>query len=77
MEENIFKADDEQGMVDHMNSDHASSLVHYCHLLGMSHFTEKDKVVMIGIDQNGFDLEVNGENVRYKLEKPMKEPREP
>ena len=31
---------------------------------------------MTGIDQNGFDLEVNGENVRYELEKPMKEPRE-
>jgi putative heme iron utilization protein len=42
----------------------------------MSHITEKDNVVMTRIDQNGFDLEVNGENVRYELEKPMKEPRE-
>ena len=31
---------------------------------------------MTGINQNGFDLEVNGEKVRYELEKPMKEPRE-
>ena len=59
-----------------MNDDHSSSLVHYCHLLGMSDITEKDKVVMTGIDKNGFDLEVNGEKVRYELEKPMKEPRE-
>ena len=44
-----------------MNDDHSSSLIHYCHLLGMSDITEKDKVVMTGIDQNGFDLEVNGE----------------
>ena len=31
---------------------------------------------MTGNDQNGFDLEINGEKVRYELEKPMKEPRE-
>ena len=42
----------------------------------MSDITEKDKVVMTGIDQNGFDLELNGEKFRYELEKPMKEPRE-
>ena len=76
MNQNIFITDDEQGIVDHMNDDHSSSLVHYCHLLGMSHITEKDNFVMTGIDQIGFDLEVNGENVRYELEKPMKEPRE-
>ena len=76
MNKNIFTPEDEQGIVEHMNDDHSSSLVHYCHLLGMSHITEKDNVVMTGIDQNGFDLEVNGEKVRYELEKPMKEPRE-
>ena len=76
MNQNIFTTDDEQGIVDHMNDDHSSSLVHYCHLLGMSHITEKDKVVMNGIDQNGFDLEVNGKKVRYVHEKPMKESRE-
>ena len=76
MEKNIFTTEDVKGIVDHMNDDHSSSLVHYCHLLGMSDITEKDKVVMTGIDQNGFDLEVNGEKVRYELEKPMKEPRE-
>jgi len=59
-----------------MNDDHSISLVHYCHLLGMSDITEKDKVVMTGIDQNVFDLELNGEKVRYELEKPIKEPRE-
>ena len=71
-----FSPEDEKGIVDHMNNDHTSSLIHYCHLLGMSQITEKDNVAMTGIDQNGFDLEVNGENVRYELEKPMKEPRE-
>ena len=76
MNKNIFTPKDEKEIVDHMNDDHSSSLVHYCHLLGMSDITEKDKVLMTGIDQNGFDLEVNGEKVRYELEKPMKEPRE-
>ena len=28
---------------------------------------------MAGIDQNGFDLKVNGENIRFELETPMKE----
>ena len=76
MTKNIFNPEDQQGIVDHMNDDHTSSLIHYCHLLGMSQITEKDKVVMTGIDQKGFDLKVNGEKVRYVLEKPMKEPRE-
>ena len=74
MNKNIFTTEDEKGIVDHMNDDHSSSLIHYCHLLGMSDITEKDKVVMTGIDLNGFDLELNGEKVRYELEKPIKEP---
>ena len=76
MTKNIFSPEDQQGIVDHMNDDHTSSLIHYCHLLGMSQITEKDKVVMTGIDRNGFNLKVNGEKVRYVLEKPMKELRE-
>ena len=76
MNKNIFTPEDEKEIVDHMNDNHSSSMVHYCHLLGMSDITEKDEVVMTGIDQNGFDLEVNGEKVRNELEKPMKEPRE-
>ena len=76
MNKNIFSPEDEKEIVDHMNDDHSSSMVHYCHLLGMSDITEKDEVVMTGIDQNGFDLKINGEKVRYELEKPMKEPRE-
>ena len=43
-----------------MNDDHSNSLVHYCHLLEMSNITEKDNVLMAGIDQNDFDLKVNG-----------------
>ena len=72
----IFTKEDVKGIVDHMNDDHSNSLVHYCHLLGMSNITEKDKVLMAGIDQNGFDLKVNGENIRFELETPMKEARE-
>ena len=42
----------------------------------MSNTTEKNKVLLDGIDQNGFDLKVNGENIRFELETPMKEARE-
>ena len=73
---NIFTTEHVKGIVDHMNDDHSNSLVHYCHLLGMSNITEKDKVLMAGIDQNGFDLKVNGENIRFELESPFKEARE-
>ena len=76
MKKNIFTTVDVKRIVDHMNDDHLNSLVHYCHLLGMSKITEKDKVLMAGIDQNGFDLKVNGENIRFELETPMKEARE-
>ena len=76
MKKNIFTTEDAKGIVDHMNDDHSNSLVHYCHLLGMSNITEKDKVRMAGIDQNGFDLKVYGENIRFELETPMKEARE-
>ena len=72
-EKNFFTTEDAKGIVDHMNDDHSNSLVHYCHLLGMSNITEKDKVLMAGIDQNGFDLKVNGQNKRFELETPMKE----
>ena len=76
MKKNIFTIEDVKGIVEYMNDDHSNSLVHYCHLLGMSNITEKDKVLMAGINQNGFDLKVNGENIRFELETPMKEARE-
>ena len=59
-----------------MNDDHTNFLVHYCHLLGMSNITEKDNLLLAGLDQNGFDLKVNGENIRFDLETPMTEARE-
>ena len=76
MKKNIFTTEDVKEIVDHMNDDHSNSLVRYCNLLGMSNITKKDNVILAGIDQNGFDLKVNGENIRFELEIPMKEARE-
>ena len=76
MKPNIFDPEDEKGIVDHMNNDHSNSLIHYCHLLGMNHTNEKDAVFMTGIDQDGFEMEVNGETVRFSLDQPMKAARE-
>ena len=76
MKNNIFTTEDVKGIVDHMSDDNSNSLVHYCHLLGMSNITEKDKVLMAGIDQNGFDLKLNGENIGFESETPIKETRE-
>ena len=33
MNKNIFNPEDEQGIVDHMNDDHSSSLVHLIYLV--------------------------------------------
>ena len=44
MNKNIFTPEDEKEIVDHMNDDHSSSMVHYCHLLRMSDITEKMKL---------------------------------
>ena len=76
MKKNIFTTADVKAIVDHMNDDHLNSLVHYCHLLGMSNITDKDNLLLAGLDQNGFDLKVNGENIRFDLETPMTEARE-
>ena len=76
MKDNIFTKEDEKAIINHMNEFHINSLIHYCHLIGKSHISNKDEVIMTGIDQNGLNLKVKGEKVRYVFEKPMKNPKE-
>ena len=68
MEPNKFNPKTQKDILDHMNEDHLNALIHYCHLLGMTQITEKDTVVMTGIDQDGFDIKVNEENIRFPID---------
>jgi hypothetical protein len=46
-------AQQETGILDHMNADHAESLIAYCRHV---HHIETDTAVMVGIDTDGFDV---------------------
>lgn len=61
-------AADEPGILEHMNADHAQTLVDYCRLQGMTGVTA---VSMIGIDCDGFDLHADGKIVRFDFDAPV------
>jgi len=63
---NPFRAS-EESIVDHMNSDHANALIHYCELLG--HRVEA--AAMTGIDSEGFDLLANKRKLRFDFDSPI------
>jgi len=61
-------ADDEPGILEHMNADHAHTLTDYCRL---QNITVKQGVTMIGVDCDGFDLNVDGELKRFEFDAPV------
>ena len=60
-------ADDEPGILEHMNTDHAHTLIDYCR---MQNIVAKE-VSMIGIDCDGFDLNANSKIVRVDFDEPV------
>ncbi len=61
-------AEDESGILEHMNSDHAHTLIEYCRLQGV---TGVQMASMIGIDCDGFDLNADGQCVRFDFDMPV------
>lgn len=61
-------ADDEPDILEHMNYDHATTLVDFCQLRNV---TVNEDVTMIGIDCDGFDLYADGKIVRVDFESPV------
>jgi heme iron utilization protein len=61
-------AEDEPGILDHMNTDHAHTLIDYCRLQSMSGVVT---ATMIGIDCDGFDLNADGKRIRFDFEAPV------
>ncbi len=58
----------EEGVLAHMNQDHAQNLHDYCR-----HYQGKiaKNVEMVGIDSDGFDVRADGELLRFDFEEPI------
>jgi len=61
-------AEQESDILEHMNTDHAGSLLAYCrHVHGL----EAKEAVMVGIDTDGFDVRADGSLLRFNFETPI------
>lgn len=58
-------ANDEAGILEHMNTDHAHTLLDYCRLRNMP---GAEAATMIGIDCDGFDLNADGKFLRFEFD---------
>jgi putative heme iron utilization protein len=52
---NPFAGEAEQGMVEHMNADHAAAIAHYVQLAGLPAHAP---AVLVGVDSEGFHLRI-------------------
>ncbi len=64
-------ASQESSIIEHMNQDHADSLLAYCQHY---HQVNASSATMLGIDSDGFDLEVSIENQKRRLRFDFAEP---
>lgn len=71
---NRFPVDIEQRMVSHMNADHVDAMRDYCRHANVD--AGKNDPKMTSIDQNGFNLDVNGLNIRFEFKTKCKSPDE-
>lgn len=61
-------AQQENAILDHMNTDHAGSLIAYCrHVHGLA----AKEAAMIGIDLDGFDVRAEGKLLRFDFDNPV------
>jgi putative heme iron utilization protein len=58
----------ERRIINHMNEDHQDSLIKYCRVFKN---TEAEKVTMIGIDSEGFDVIADKKNFRFTFDNPV------
>jgi putative heme iron utilization protein len=58
----------EAGILEHMNTDHQDSLLHYCaHVHGVNVTTAE----MVGIDSDGFDVRADDALLRFDFQQPI------
>jgi hypothetical protein len=58
----------EDGILQHMNADHADALRDYCRRF---HGQAAHKAEMIGIDCDGFDVRADGQTLRFEFAEPV------
>ncbi|MBL1142703.1 MAG: HugZ family protein [Proteobacteria bacterium] len=68
---NLFSFDDEKGMIDHMNLDHADAIKHYCDSNDIQ-YSEESCPVMVGIDCEGFNIRIGARIHRINFVEPVK-----
>ncbi len=61
-------AEQEEGIIAHMNADHQESMRHYCRHF---HGSEADAVEMLGMDCDGFDVRADGRVLRFDFPEPV------
>ena len=61
-------AEEERGILEHMNRDHVQALRDYCRLQNRS---EVVAATMTGIDSDGFDLMADSEPLRFSFDQPV------
>lgn len=61
-------AEQEAGILAHMNTDHADALRAYCE---HRHHVEARDVQMVGIDYDGFDVRADGKLLRFAVDEPI------
>lgn len=67
MPENTL-AEQESGILEHMNADHANNLASYCQHV---HQITAEQLEMIGIDSVGFDIRADEKILRFQFETPI------
>ena len=70
LKESPFSADEESRAIEHMNSDHAAAIRHYCGL-GNIPVREGESPVMVGIDAEGFNLLLGKRIYRFGFAEPV------
>lgn len=61
-------AEQEAGILDHMNTDHGDSLIAYCvHV----HQVQPQQAAMVGIDTDGFDVRADDRLLRFSFDSPI------
>lgn len=63
---NPFSYEEEKDMIEHMNSDHAEAIKHYCEQNNIA-LTSEDMPVMTGIDSEGFNIRNNSRIYRLNF----------
>ena len=61
-------AQDEAGILERMNRDHAHTLIDYCHSQGVAYVKT---ATMTGIDCDGFDVTADGQWLRFDFDTPV------